>query len=204
MALRVLPDANVLYSRTLRDWLLLLDLTGAPFMLCWTEDVLAEVMYRLRRAHPRWDGRTITQIRDRLCRALEGRRIDDYPVDGTFAGADPDDQHVDAAARAGAVDVVLTHDTGFTVAAAGSALPYRVLGADDFLLLVEAAAPECVRAVAVQQATYWAGRPGSEGLDVALVRAGCPRFAVTVRRHLTRTAPGSRSAAPGTPTAAAG
>lgn len=46
MSTRVLVDANVLYSRTLRDWLALLYLESDSFFsVYWTEDILAEAMY---------------------------------------------------------------------------------------------------------------------------------------------------------------
>ena len=54
----VFVDANVLYSRTLRDWLgLLYTLPEYPlFQVYWSEDVLAETLYNLRRSHPEWPG----------------------------------------------------------------------------------------------------------------------------------------------------
>lgn len=50
----VLVDANVLYSKTLGDWLGLLYTIPEipPFQVFWTEDVLAEAIYHLRRNHP--------------------------------------------------------------------------------------------------------------------------------------------------------
>ena len=54
MVTRVLIDANVLYSRTLRDWILLLEIESEArmFKVHWTEDILAEVLYRTRRKSP--------------------------------------------------------------------------------------------------------------------------------------------------------
>ena len=48
----VLADANILFSRTLRDWLLLVHLDGGPIRVHYTEDILAETVCRLRREHP--------------------------------------------------------------------------------------------------------------------------------------------------------
>ncbi|MEJ7647683.1 MAG: hypothetical protein WKF57_01350 [Nakamurella sp.] len=58
MADRVLPDANVLHSRTLRDWLLMLMLepTVELFTLFYTEDILAEVVTTIRRRRPDLSG----------------------------------------------------------------------------------------------------------------------------------------------------
>lgn len=60
---RVLIDANVLYSRTLRDWMLMLAYCGSPGRLydpLWTEDILAEVIANFRAQHPQHSGATLT------------------------------------------------------------------------------------------------------------------------------------------------
>lgn len=87
MTQRVLPDANVWYSKTLRDWLLLIEVCGGPYKTCWTEDVLAETLYHLRRKHPDWEGARIAAVRDTIVRAAEGGRIDDFVVTADFPGA---------------------------------------------------------------------------------------------------------------------
>ncbi len=183
MPTRVLVDANVLFSRTLRDWLVLIELEGGPYKVCWTEDIMAEVVYRLRRQHPTWDGRTITGVRDRIVRALEGGRIEEYAVDGSFDG-DPDDQHVHAAAVAGGVDVVLTADRGLVPPPGASAPPYDVAHPDAFFLAVDDAVPDVVRRVVGRQAEYHARRAGDLDLVGCLQKAGCPRFGRRVARHL--------------------
>lgn len=47
---KVLADANILYSRTIRNWLCLLYLRGGHdmFQILWTEDIMAETLYRRR------------------------------------------------------------------------------------------------------------------------------------------------------------
>lgn len=111
-------DANVLYSRTLRDWLALLQLSspGEIYTVYWSEDVLAETIYHLRRSHPDWGGAKITSVRDRIVRTFEGGRVDDFKIDGSFPGSDANDQHVHAAAVACQADFVLTCDGGSFVA----------------------------------------------------------------------------------------
>ncbi len=49
----VLVDANVWYSRTLRDWIGMLYTTpdAPPFLVHWTEDIMAELLYHLRKEH---------------------------------------------------------------------------------------------------------------------------------------------------------
>lgn len=184
---RVFADANVLYSRTLRDWLALLQLRapGEIYTVYWTEDVLAETIYRLRRRHPDWDGGKITQIRDRIAGTFEGGRVEDFAIDNTFPGKDDNDRHVHAAAVACHADIVLTSDGGFhDVDRNADSLPYEVYRPDEFFLLVDDCAPHLVREVTKEQTLYWAARQdGKADLATPLTDAGCPKFAERVRSH---------------------
>jgi predicted nucleic acid-binding protein len=147
---RVFVDANVLYSRTLRDWLALLRLrsSGEIYTVYWSEDVLAEAIYRLRRNHPEWDGRTITRIRDLIAKTFEGGRVDDFVVDGSFPAKDADDQHVHAAAVACSAEIIVTCDGAFSTADQEvNSRPYEVYQPDDFFMLVDDTAPDLVRHV---------------------------------------------------------
>lgn len=70
----VFVDANVPYSKTLRDWLGLLYTDQervAPFQVFWSEDVLAEAMYHLRKHHPDWEGGKVPAIRDHIAQTFE-------------------------------------------------------------------------------------------------------------------------------------
>ena len=51
---RVLLDANIWYSRTLTDWFFLIYLSSErpPFLILWSEDILAEAHYHLRKTIP--------------------------------------------------------------------------------------------------------------------------------------------------------
>lgn len=72
----VLPDANVLYSRTLRDWLALCCLEIDGWLeVKWTEDIMAEVVYRLRRDKPLASDQQIGGVRDRLVGVFRDGRI---------------------------------------------------------------------------------------------------------------------------------
>lgn len=183
---KVFVDANVLYSRTLRDWLALLHLRspGDVYAVYWTEDVLAETIYRLRRKHPDWDGAKITSVRDLIVRTFEGGRVDDFKIDGSFPGSDTNDRHVHAAAVACQADFVLTDDEGFVVSGQDvDALPYEVYRSDDFFVLVDDDVPDLVRQVTREQTVYWAKRTGRADLASKLIDAGCPEFAERVRNH---------------------
>jgi hypothetical protein len=187
-ATRVFVEANVLYSRTLRDWLCLLFLhaTGEIYTVYWTEHVLAETIYHLSRDHPDWDGAKITCIRDRITGTFEGGRVKDFTVDGSFPGDDVNDQHVHAAAVKCEADIVLSADGGFSVdEQAVDDLPYEVHRPDDFFVLVDDSAPELVYRVTREQTLYWRARSDTGRADLAgpLIAAGCPEFAQRVRSY---------------------
>lgn len=186
MTIRVLVDANVLYARTLRDWLALIYLSrsGALYTVHWTEDILAEVLYRLRRQYPDWDGGKITTVRSRIADTFEGGRVDDFVVDGSFQGTDPNDHHVHAAALACSADIVLTGDKGFTGPDCDpDQLPYEVFAPDAFFVLADDSAPDIIRAVTREQTEYWSKQHGRAPLTQQLEAAGCPEFAQRVRKH---------------------
>ena len=188
MATGVLVDANVLYSRTNRDWLFLLrdESGGSMFKVFATEDIIAETVYRLRRQKPAAPGSLITRIHDRLVESLDGR-VEDFEIDGSFPGTDANDAHIHAAAVACGAGVLLTADSGFVDLDEGVAdsLPYEVHHPDSFFILVDDSASDCVRAVICQQLTYWYSRRSEVDLPGRLRLAGCPEFAERVRQHLS-------------------
>lgn len=181
----VFVDANVWFSRTLRDWIGLLYLVGdtPPFEVRWTEDVFAEVLYHLRKVHPDWRGSRITGIRDRLAGVFEGGRVDDFAIEEPHRGEDPYDAHVHAAAVASGADVLLTFNVS-DFESSEDELPYEVLDPDEFLTLLDDVAPDAVAAAVVANARYWIAREGEADLPGRLKAAGCPEFSGRVRRHL--------------------
>ncbi|KOX12960.1 hypothetical protein ADK67_45040 [Saccharothrix sp. NRRL B-16348] len=175
-----------MYSRTLRDWLALLQLSssGEVYTVYWTEDVLAETIYRLRRNHPEWNGAKITSIRDRIAGTFEGGRVEDFSVDDSFPGGDGDDRHVHAAAVACRADIVLTADSGFTISGREpDSMPYEAYKPDDFFVLVDDSAPALVQLVTREQTMYWIQRSTRADLAGQLIAAQCPRFAERVRTY---------------------
>ncbi len=92
----VLPDANVLYSRTLRDWLALCALYGPEgwYEVRWTEDILAETLYHLRKNNPDASDHQIGGIRDKFVEAFGEGRISGYRVDPDISHPDIFDAHV--------------------------------------------------------------------------------------------------------------
>ncbi len=179
---RVFVDSNVFYSRTLRDWLGLIYLEGdqSPFVVFWSEDVMAEVVYHLRRKHPDWDGTQIATVRDRLTSSFEVGRVTDYTVSPSDAVTDPDDLHVHAAALACDADILLTCNTKDFVGGEH----YDVMTPDDFFVLVNRSVPAAVRAATRKQVDYW-GRQGLEvDLPARLTAAGCDHFAGLDLEHI--------------------
>lgn len=184
---RVFVDANIWYSRTLRDWFGMLYTTpdSPPFVVHWTEDVLAELIFHLRKEHPDWSGARITTIRDRMAGTFEAGRVDDFTVDKSYVGKDAHDAHVHAAAVACGADVLVTCDLDGFVWNENTS-PYEVMHPDDFLLLVDDSNPELVAEVVGRMCAYWLDRSGEADLPSRLRRADCPKFADRVRKHLHR------------------
>ena len=197
MTQRVFVDANVLFSRTLRDWLFQLR-NAAPemFQLHSTEDVLAETLYRLRRKNPAWDGGQITRLRESLVENLD-EILTDFDATVAYDGSDPNDRHVHAAAVSCSADILLTNDTGFVSLEDADRLPYEVQSADEFFVLIDNSAASYVQRVTDSQRRYWASSKsaGSRGLAEALVASGCPEFAKRVTIHL-RTLSGPTAGGP--------
>ena len=185
----VFVDANVWFSRTLRDWLGMLYTIpeNPPFVAHWTEDVLAELIYHLRRTHPDWAGSRITTVRDRLSETFEAGRVVEFDIDGTYRGTDPRDAHVHAAAVACRADVLVTCNVGDFEWDENTS-QYEVMDPDGFLVLVDESSPELVANVSAQMCEYWVRRSGEADLPQRLRAAGCSQFAARVADHLRRMA----------------
>ncbi|RIJ78768.1 PIN domain-containing protein [Nakamurella silvestris] len=184
--MRVVADANVLYSRTLRDWLflLLLDTGGHLFTVHYTEDILAETIARIREKNVDLDGAAMTTLCDRI-RASMTSRIDDYPALPDSPLADKKDRHVHAAASAAGVQMLITQDKGFLTLPdeITDELTYEILTPDAFFVQVDDWVPDMVRAITEKQHLYWTGRSVTN-LATALKSAGCPDFGERVAEHL--------------------
>lgn len=182
----VLVDANVLYSRTLRDWLFMLKLRagGAMFTLHASEDILAETLYHLRRNHPGVDGRHVSGVHDRIERLLDSK-VADYAIKPGFPPGDRNDEHVHAAAVACGAHILLTNDRGFLglQAEQTEGLPYEIYSPDSFFVLIDDSAPDLVDLVAIEQRDYWQLRDDRHSILDALERSGCPRFSERVARR---------------------
>lgn len=186
MVTRVLADANVLHSRTLRDWLLLLALEsrGSTFTLHYTEDILAETIATIRRGRVDLDGKAMTAIEDKI-RGSMTSRIEEYPPSPQSPLADAKDRHVHSAAVAGHIGILVTADRGFLDLAESVTdnLPYEILCPDAFLVLIDDSSPQLVQTTTKRQHTYWTQR-GVSNLATKLRSSGCQEFADRVAGHL--------------------
>lgn len=183
MARRVLIDSNIVYSRTLLDWVSLLCLRGNMFEVFWTEDVLAEARYHLRRDKPGVSDGYLTRRFDRIREMFPFGRISDFDI--TDCGhPDPHDWHVVNAARHGQVGYLVTDDRKFEQLVDNPDLEFETHTADTFLVLVDDSSPRLVRQVTAEQYAYWSGKPESKSLPTALKDAGAKEFAYRVGRRL--------------------
>ena len=156
-----------------------------PFVVHWTEDVLAELLHHLRKSHPDWAGSRITTIRDQLAGTFEGGRVDQYVIDATYLGADVGDAHVHAAAMACNADVLVTFNVKDFVWDENVS-SYEVMHPDDFLVLADDSFPDLIQEVTERMCSHWLERQEEANLPAKLRTAGCPRFADRVRTHLHR------------------
>lgn len=183
-------DANVIFSKTLRDWICLLRLEtgGHLFVLHTSEEALTEAAYKLRKKMPDAPGDSIRSIIEHVRNAVDDIVVS-FPSGASFPGADKDDRHIHAAAKASGADYLLTQDAGF----AGidpDLLPYEVITPDLFFALVAANNPAAADRVIRRQLKYFDSKPDVKGLSEALMDAKCEIFAECVKRHLERMAHG--------------
>lgn len=135
----VLVDANVWFSRTLRDWVCLLaaDTHCSLYTVLWTEDILAETLANIRKDRTDLEGGQIAHIREQIIEVFPGGQVRDYA--STYALPDPKDSHVHGAAVAGDADILLTSNTRDFIPLGGSEddLPYELYTPDEFFMLVD-------------------------------------------------------------------
>lgn len=184
MALRVFVDANVLYSRTLRDWLFMLRLEtgGGVFQLHTTWDAITETGATLRDNFPDAPGGLVANV-VKNCQKHFDEILENFPGGPVASIADEGDWYVHHAAEASRANILLTQDQGFE----SDESNYEVFNCDDFFLEVFRSAPDAVKRVIAQQVPYWADRGGKQVPD-ALRAADCPKFAEATLGHIQQMA----------------
>lgn len=188
MTAAVLPDSNVLFSRTLRDWLFMLSAEGSLYTVHSTEDILAEVISKYRDKFPCVSGEQVERLQRHLRDQAHSVFADYQPRPCGIP--DVEDHHVHAAAEDGKMMYLVTGDRGFLdlPEEVSDTFGYEIYSPDAFFCFVDDSNPHGVRAVAVRQALYWARKQGDVGKGGSLVdalrRSGCPVFAERVAAHL--------------------
>lgn len=179
----VFVDANVLYSKTLRDWLFLLrrETAADMFTVASSNDVIAEVLYWLRKNNSGGPGHLTGNVKETLEESLD-EVVRDFPAGTVLPRNDEHDVHVHAAATVCEAAYLITDDQGFFDVA--DQLNYEVHSADSFFQLITENVPQIVDQVIHQQLGYYRARGGSKTLGEALASAGCPTFAKIIDQHL--------------------
>lgn len=163
-----------------------LDSQHTAFRLRWSEAVLTEAFYHLRRKHPDAPERQIERWRELLDQNFPEARITHWNPSDVPRPKDPDDHHVLAAAVAGGVDILLTSDgdiTDFQRCLDKVNAGIEVQHVDDFLCMLADRHPALVRRRFLSQVEYWQRRDGSteeaaaDSTKEALDKAGAKRFA---------------------------
>ncbi|MFG3525053.1 PIN domain-containing protein [Nocardia nova] len=182
----VLVDASVLFSRTLRDWLALLylDPGNAMFEVMWTDDIMTEFHYHLRKKFPLHSDAQIGGVRRRLEDSFRTGWVTGYTIDETVDYPDVGDAHIHCAAIFANVDILLTDNVKDFVRL--DDLPYEIYKPSEFFELVDDSNPALVRTVTEQQLVYHLrkSKTGSVSLPERLKAAGAHGFAERVRQHL--------------------
>lgn len=182
---RVFVDADVLVSRTTRDWLFMLRHNTRMFQLHTTHDVIAETLSSWRNINPTANGKRIPELGEKI-KTFVDEVLDDFPGDVAFHGKDKGDLHVKAAADHTRADILLTGNTKDF--GDPDLLAYDLYTPDEFFCLVDDSSEALVRAVTMEQTLYWQAEKDKgysvRGLVEMLRAAGCPNFANRVQGHL--------------------
>lgn len=190
---RVFLDANILFSKTLQDWLFMLRIEtgGNMFTLITSEDALVEAQHSFRKRKPEVSGSEVSNIRKKTVEFCDDV-IEDYPGKTSGPFQDRYDLHIHSAALAAGCHMLITQDKGFLNLPEEhkDELAYEILSPDEFLILLDDSASQFVSSVTKQQSAYWV-KKRSDGkardavkLESALRKSDCPKFAERVRKHL--------------------
>ena len=187
MSLRVFLDANVIASKTLRDWLFKLSLFDPRVLsLCSSDLVLEEARRTFARRNPSADRTIVDGLFERI------RAMFDHVVIWTgnpseIDGINIDDVHVHhAALRAEATHLATSNLRDFQPR---QPMPYILCSPDELLVTLTLLTPNGIKKVAESEAVYWSGRKSIEPLvktvPDALFDAGAQHFSQIVRGLLT-------------------
>lgn len=180
---KVFLDANVLYSKTLRDWIFLIsyDTQNKFFQTFTSQGVLDEWSYHWRKKNPEKDDKSrqviVDQIKEAVFEVVEGFQI--HPIEGY---PDKHDLHIHAGVTAVQADALITADKDlikFGYSRAGEEqLSYDTLSPDKFLMQLTEYAPASVfQRVYLTQERYSRRKSSDINLCEKLRSSGAPEFA---------------------------
>ncbi|MDY6052150.1 MAG: PIN domain-containing protein [Rothia sp. (in: high G+C Gram-positive bacteria)] len=191
---KVVVDANLLLSTTLRDWVLMPCYeSGSQFyQVVTSQSILDEFGYHWRKDHADVDDHVRQKIVERIKQCLVV--VEGYPVTTPLGYPDKDDSHVHSAAVHSHANALITDDKkllNFAQTEEGEdQLPYETMSCDDFLMQLTDYAPrEFFAAIYLKQEKYWERQKGSRTLPEQLEAAGAHQFATYLKQHIIHTLP---------------
>jgi len=189
MRVRAFLDANIIVSKTLRDWFFKLSLVDSDTLcLSCSELVLEEARRAFHKRNPTANPTSFYQWRERI-QSIVNHVVTDVPARLEYIdGISRHDTHVHRAAlSAEATHLVTSNLRDFHPRDPD---PYLPCSPDALLMQMYLFRPEVVREVAQSGAAYWATREHAEALvkpvPVALADAGAPLFAKIIKALLPR------------------
>lgn len=180
----VLADANILFSRTLRDCFLYVADAGA-IEIHWSQQILDEMSRNLR-GRLALDHAATERLEELMNDFIEYALVDVDPADVTIVEAvemDAGDRHVLAAALSTDADILLTENTKHFPHDWMTEHGIELLGASELLVRIAERFPDELRAAHVRTLQH---SPKSEAAVLAtLERTAGPSTADAIRRLTT-------------------
>lgn len=183
MKVRVFLDANVIASKTLRDWLFKLSLLNPGVLsLCSSDIVLEEALRTFAKRNPAVNPEIVDGLLERI-RAMFDHVVAGEGSEEPVGGISKKDVPVHhAALRAEATHLTTSNLRDFQP---HKPIPYLLCSPDELLVTLSFLDPNGVKEVAESEATYWAGRkniePSVQSVPDALSDAGAQHFSQILR-----------------------
>ncbi|MFZ2503874.1 MAG: PIN domain-containing protein [Nocardioides sp.] len=179
----VLADANILFSRTLRDYFLYIADAGA-IEIHWSQQILEEMSRNLR-ARLGLDHLATERLEGLMNDFIQYALIEIDPADVATAEAvemDAKDRHVLAAALSADADILLTENTKHFPRAWMTEHGIELLGAGDLLVRLAVHFPDELRAAHARALRY---SPKSEADILATLKRCAGTSSVDAIRRVT-------------------
>ncbi|MCL2468028.1 MAG: PIN domain-containing protein [Micrococcales bacterium] len=153
--MRVVYDANVLYSATLRDVLIRVGMARLV-QPKWTEQILDETFENLLANRPDLDPARLERTRDLMNAALRDVLVTGYePRIADLSLPDPDDRHVLAAAIHADAELIITKNLRDFPADTLMPLGIQAQHPDMFLCALHQDYPRALTTIVCEIATVW-------------------------------------------------